>query len=485
MTLPNIPPSPTSGDWKQWASSLRDYLMKERAQSSKASPAAPQIAHKKSGESAAQDGVLIYNPTDEEMEVSVGGVFKRMLRNELEFLEFSTTETTPVTQAQMSWDDAEGTVSLGLNDEVALQLGQEVLYRVKNSTGSTIPNGTVVSAAGTEGASGHILAQPFIADGTIPPRYILGICTQEILNGEFGFVTHFGKVRDIDTSIYSEGAVLYASASTAGALTSTAPTSPDYEMPIAYALNSKNNGTLFVRIQTGYELHEIYDVEITSPADGQFIRYISGSQRWENATVNLDDISDVSITSPANNHVLRFNGSNWVNTLAELEFLSDVDITSPANNHVLKFNGTNWVNDLADLDFLSDVDITSPSSDHVLRYNGSQWVNVLGNLTNISDVTVTGPSAGETLRYNGSQWVNQFLGINDISYFNVTGQAAGDVLQYNGSLWVAGGDEFPRIVSAPATATSSGSVGQIAVDTGYLYVCVATDTWKRTALSTW
>ena len=38
---------------------------------------------------------------------------------------------------------------------------------------------------------------------------------------------------------------------------------------------------------------------------------------------------------------------------------------------------------------------------------------------------------------------------------------------------------------APATASSSGTTGDIAYDSDYLYVCVATDTWKRVALSTW
>ena len=38
---------------------------------------------------------------------------------------------------------------------------------------------------------------------------------------------------------------------------------------------------------------------------------------------------------------------------------------------------------------------------------------------------------------------------------------------------------------APATASSSGTTGDIAYDSNYLYVCVATDTWKRVELSTW
>jgi len=38
--------------------------------------------------------------------------------------------------------------------------------------------------------------------------------------------------------------------------------------------------------------------------------------------------------------------------------------------------------------------------------------------------------------------------------------------------------------SAPATPTSTGTVNQMAYDEDYFYVCVATDTWRRTALST-
>ena len=44
----------------------------------------------------------------------------------------------------------------------------------------------------------------------------------------------------------------------------------------------------------------------------------------------------------------------------------------------------------------------------------------------------------------------------------------------------------PRIASAaPASSTSTGYRGAIAYDSDYFYVCVATNTWKRVALSTW
>lgn len=40
-------------------------------------------------------------------------------------------------------------------------------------------------------------------------------------------------------------------------------------------------------------------------------------------------------------------------------------------------------------------------------------------------------------------------------------------------------------IAAPAAATDPGVAGDIRFDSGYVYVCVAADTWKRAALSTW
>lgn len=37
----------------------------------------------------------------------------------------------------------------------------------------------------------------------------------------------------------------------------------------------------------------------------------------------------------------------------------------------------------------------------------------------------------------------------------------------------------------PASASATGTVGDIAYDSNYIYICTATNTWKRTALTTW
>ena len=38
---------------------------------------------------------------------------------------------------------------------------------------------------------------------------------------------------------------------------------------------------------------------------------------------------------------------------------------------------------------------------------------------------------------------------------------------------------------APASASAAGTLGEIRYTADYIYVCTATNTWKRTALSTW
>lgn len=39
--------------------------------------------------------------------------------------------------------------------------------------------------------------------------------------------------------------------------------------------------------------------------------------------------------------------------------------------------------------------------------------------------------------------------------------------------------------TVPATASDTGTTGMLAYDADFLYVCVATDTWKRVAIATW
>jgi hypothetical protein len=39
--------------------------------------------------------------------------------------------------------------------------------------------------------------------------------------------------------------------------------------------------------------------------------------------------------------------------------------------------------------------------------------------------------------------------------------------------------------TAPVSATDVGNVGEIRIDSNYIYICITSGTWKRVAISTW
>ena len=146
------------------------------------------------------------------------------------------------TQGTFSWNADEETVDLIQNGAV-LQLGQEVQTHVRNATASTIGNGKVVMVTGTIGASGRITVGLY--DGVSEVKYILGVCTEGIVAGDDGKVTHFGKIRGIDTSAWNEGDLLYPT--TNGDFTNVAPTS-GVKLALAIVITKHaTNGTIMVR----------------------------------------------------------------------------------------------------------------------------------------------------------------------------------------------------------------------------------------------
>ena len=161
---------------------------------------------------------------------------------------FLTDDSHTPSEGSLSWNPIDGTLDLGMEYGVVQQIGQETFARVQNSTGSTIPNGTVVGFAGV-GANNVLSVTKYLADGSTPTLYILGVLTHELPDsGEVGYCTTFGHVRGLDTSGFSVGDLLYASPTTAGALTNVKPTAPNNVVPVAAVLKvGTTDGEIFVR----------------------------------------------------------------------------------------------------------------------------------------------------------------------------------------------------------------------------------------------
>jgi hypothetical protein len=90
---------------------------------------------------------------------------------------------------------------------------------------------------------------PYVANGATDTLYVLGVMTHDLPDsGTRGYCTTFGYVRDLDTSAYAVGDILYASPTVAGGLTKIKPTAPNNVVPIAAVLKvSATVGVIFVR----------------------------------------------------------------------------------------------------------------------------------------------------------------------------------------------------------------------------------------------
>jgi hypothetical protein len=201
---------------------------------------------------------------------------------------------------ELSWDAIDETLHIGLNNEVTTRLSQDVLMRVK--AGETIKRGQVVYASGAAGAgSGNIIASLFSAvSGGIDELYTLGIATEDLATNDFGFVSTFGKVKDIsvaDTraiddpeyslaanSGWAIGTILYPSAVQAGRLTQTPPAAPNRDIPLAMIIATNGNQrTFFIRYEHGYHVDELHDVRTVGvKAEGDVLTWNNSVSAWEN-----------------------------------------------------------------------------------------------------------------------------------------------------------------------------------------------------------
>jgi len=158
---------------------------------------------------------------------------------------------------ELSWNGQERTLNLVTGEDTTIQVGQETVMYCRNKTGADILNGQVVKIVGAQGNTPNI--ELAIASTAEEAHQTVGVATQTILgNNGTGFITLVGKVRGLDLrqlNGFTEGGLVYLSATTAGALT---PVKPEIEVEIGHALRlGENNGTLGVFINNEASVYEL------------------------------------------------------------------------------------------------------------------------------------------------------------------------------------------------------------------------------------
>ena len=228
-------------------------------------------------------------------------------------LEFDNTPTNiPTTAGSVIWNDTDGTLDLILKGgNVTLQVGQETVIRVVNKTATNISllqsNYQAVRITGAQGQRPKVdLAQ---ATNDILSAETIGLVTETIANNQEGFITTSGLVRGINTTgsiqgeTWIDGDVLYLSPTTAGNITKVKPTAPNHLIVIGYVIHAHiTQGTIFVKVDNGYELNELHNVLINGIANNDLLTYESSSQLWKNKAFafipNVQSVTSAATVTP-------------------------------------------------------------------------------------------------------------------------------------------------------------------------------------------
>lgn len=217
------------------------------------------------------------------------------------YVQFDTSYATALTAGQLGWD-GNNTLGLGMaGGNVTQHIGEDQFFYCKAT--SAITKGQVVMFTGAVGASGVPTGEP--ATGITDGSYIMGIAAEAIPLNNFGLVQSFGTLRNVDTSGYADGDILWYDPSVTGGLTKTKPLAPNVKVQMAAVINggSSGGGTVLIRINPGSVLGGTdSNVQFGTLANNDLIAYDSVLGYWKNipgSSYGTGTVTSVGLSLPA------------------------------------------------------------------------------------------------------------------------------------------------------------------------------------------
>lgn len=159
-----------------------------------------------------------------------------------------------------------------------------VKHIVKNVSGSTLSVGTPVYVTTTNNSSNNIPVSIASNTSELSSSKTIGLIAQVISNNEFGFVITEGLLEGVNTTTANTGDPVWLGVN--GQLIFGLANKPSAAAHLVYlgavTRGQQVNGEIFVKVQNGFELDELHDVKITSPADKQLIVFDGATGLWKN-----------------------------------------------------------------------------------------------------------------------------------------------------------------------------------------------------------
>ena len=241
-------------------------------------------------------------------------------------------------------------------------------------------------------------------------------------------------------------------------------------------------------------INDLQDVNIPNPVDNRYIKWDTQTNRWIQGTGSAGILDIVEDQSPQLGGTLDANGNtidmgsnvitdagvaNWNTAYAWGNHATAGYVTAYTNTTYTQQS----VQDNADVKLrltgsdgvLDDIKLTA-GTNVTFTAVGANGFTINATAQQSGGATVTTSDSAPSAPDDGDLWWKSDEGRLKVFYQDPTG-----------SQWVDASPPLAAVAlgNAPSTASSTGSAGDIRYDSGYVYVCVATDTWKRAALTTW
>lgn len=269
-------------------------------------------------------------------------------------LDQSPTGTAGV--AVTRWNNNIGSTETTLKGgNVILKNGVDLVARVVNKV---TPNTTLTKAAyqvvRISGAQGQRLAvQLAQANNDNNSADTLGVVIETIPTNQEGFIMTVGQLEDINTTgslqgeTWADGDVLYLSPTIPGAITKVKPNgSTGHIVVIGYVEYAHAiHGKIYVKVMNGWELDELHNVYINSPANNQVLAYTLSTQLWENKNIG-DVASERRNANNSTNSNINYCGTAPSGSLESATVWTIIRLTISSSGGVTTATATNvaWTN---------------------------------------------------------------------------------------------------------------------------------------------
>ena len=203
----------------------------------------------------------------------------------------------------------------------------------------------------------------------------------------------------LPTSTWADGDPVYLGA-TAGSITKTKQYAPNHLVYLGFVTTANNGsaGRMYVKVQNGYELDELHNVQAQSPSLKDTLYYdntVSPAQ-WKTASIptilgytpGSGTVTSVATTSPILGGTITGSGTISIQQAdtSKAGYISSTDWNT-FNNKQAQLNGTGFVK-------ASGTTISYDNSTYYLASNPSGYTSNTGTVTSVSG---TGTTAGLSL----------------------------------------------------------------------------------------